>query len=172
MPPAQFKLRPLSAADDALLREYLRLALFVPVSCPSLPHSVLDLPEIARYVVGWGRVGDLGLLAQEGRSGCDVGAAWLRLWPTNETGYGFVDSRTPELSMAVRPEWRGRGVGTLLLERLLREADQRHAAVSLSVSDENPAIRLYERFGFVAIGSSGGSTTMRRIRPEHGGRDA
>jgi GNAT superfamily N-acetyltransferase len=44
-------------------------------------------------------------------------------WPAGETGCGFVDSETPELSVAVRPEYRGRGIGTLLLRRLLAEAD-------------------------------------------------
>lgn len=165
------EMRLLTPADEALLRDYLHLALFVPAGQPPLPSSVLALPEIARYAAGWGRVGDSGLVAYESQSGRDVGAAWLRLWPTGEVGYGFVDSRTPELSMAVRPEWRGRGVGTLMLKRLLVEADHRHAAVSLSVSDANPAVRLYERCGFVPVKSSSGSTTMCRLRPAQCGGD-
>jgi ribosomal-protein-alanine N-acetyltransferase len=48
-------------------------------------------------------------------TGDPIGAAWLRLWSKDEQGYGFVDVHTPELSMAVRPEFRGQGIGTLLL---------------------------------------------------------
>ncbi len=71
---------------------------------------------------------------------------------------------TPELAIAVWPHWRGRGVGTGLLRALLETADERYAAVSLSVSRENPARRLYERFGFETVAEAGTSLTMRRGR--------
>ena len=158
------RLRPLTANDGALLRGYLYEALFVPDGAPPLPRETIDRPEVARYVDGWGRPGDAGWLALEGSSGADVGAAWLRLWQAHETGYGFVDLDTPELSVAVRPDWRGRGVGTQLLERLVREADQRHGAISLSVSKANPAVRLYRRLGFEVHAEPGDSLTMRRAR--------
>jgi ribosomal protein S18 acetylase RimI-like enzyme len=44
---------------------------------------------------------------------------------------------------------------------LLDRASQRHRAVSLSVSLDNPAVALYQRFGFRAIAESGGTLTMR-----------
>jgi GNAT superfamily N-acetyltransferase len=158
-------MRALTPADEALLRDYLYLALFVPPDQPAWPRAVIEQPDIARYVAGWGRAGDRGVLACEEQSGRDQGAAWLRLWPPGEAGYAFVDHATPELSMAVRPECRGQGIGTALLRRLLAEADGHHSAVSLSVSDGNPAGRLYAREGFVPIASKNGSTTMRRARP-------
>jgi ribosomal protein S18 acetylase RimI-like enzyme len=70
---------------------------------------------------------------------------------------------TPELSIAVRPEYRGCGVGTRLLEQLLVAADREYDAVSLSVSDGNPAVSLYRRAGFMCVSTSGGSSTMRRV---------
>ena len=66
--------------------------------------------------------------------------------------------------MAVRPEWRGRGVGTRLLEGLLRRADRTHERVSLSVSLLNPAMRLYRRFGFVPVTNDAVATIMVRNR--------
>jgi GNAT superfamily N-acetyltransferase len=66
--------------------------------------------------------------------------------------------------MAVLPEYRGQGVGTRLLGELLRLADGRYGAVSLSVSAENPAVRLYRRWGFREAGNSGSSLTMVRSR--------
>jgi Acetyltransferases len=64
--------------------------------------------------------------------------------------------------MAVLPEYRGRGIGTLLLRTLMQSLkDQGIGAVSLSVDVRNPARRLYERFGFYEIDLTGRSMTMR-----------
>jgi len=163
----QVELRSLGAGDEALLWDYLYLALFVPPGGVSFPREVIRDPAIARYVAGWGRMGDAGLLATDRAGGRDVGAAWLRIWPVGERGYGFVDHATPELSMAVRPECRGRGVGSRLLRSLLEGAERRYPAVSLSVSNANPAIRLYERCGFEVVVVAGDSTVMRRRSPRY-----
>lgn len=158
------ELHTLAHREVELVRDYLYLAIYVPEGEAPPPRSVLEYPDIARYVEGWGRAGDLGLVAREPSNGRDVGAAWLRLWRRNDAGYGFVDEDTPELSMAVRPDWRGKGIGARLLSGLLCLADAEYEAVSLSVSDGNPARRLYERAGFVAVATTGDSTTMVRHR--------
>jgi ribosomal protein S18 acetylase RimI-like enzyme len=66
------------------------------------------------------------------------------------------------LTIALAPEFRGRGIGTELLSRLMAEAKNRYHAVSLSVSADNPALRLYRRFGFEIVASSGYSLTMMK----------
>ncbi len=76
-------------------------------------------------------------------------------------GYGFVDEETPELSIAVVPSRRGKGIGDELLDALLEQARaDGFTQVSLSVEPDNPALRLYERHGFEKVGESGGSATM------------
>ena len=62
-----------------------------------------------RYVRAWGRSGDTAVIALE--EGFPVGAAWFRLFPASEPGYGFVDEQTPELAIAVVPSKRGHGIG-------------------------------------------------------------
>lgn len=59
-----------------------------------------------------------------------------------------------EFGMSTAQQWRGRGVGTRLLERLLEWAREQHMErVELRVFSNNTgAIRLYERFGFVTEG--------------------
>jgi len=118
----------------------------------------LARPELAHYVTGWPRPGDMGIVAEDGPP---VGAAWLRLLPEQDPGYGFVDEETPELSIGVVPTQRGRGIGLLLLEALIEAARaQRYQALSLSVEPDNPARRLYERHGFQVTGTVDGSLTM------------
>jgi len=90
-----------------------------------------------------------------------VGAAWVRLLPESDPGYGFVDAATPELCMGVVPAWRGRGVGSRLLQVLIEDARERGlTSLSLSVEPDNFARRLYERVGFRQVDEVSGSLTM------------
>ena len=57
-----------------------------------------DLP-VYRYVANWGRRGDAGFVAFDGLN--PYGAAWYRLFTEKEPGFGFVDERAPELTIAV-----------------------------------------------------------------------
>jgi ribosomal protein S18 acetylase RimI-like enzyme len=109
-------------------------------------------PVLARYVEGWPRRSDLGVVASDDDTGEAVGAAWLRLLTGDAKGFGYVDDETPELAIAVAPRRRGRGVGERMLRELLDAAAGTFAAVSLSVRADNPALRLYERVGFQVVG--------------------
>jgi GNAT superfamily N-acetyltransferase len=133
-------------------------ALVLPVA------DALAIPEIARYIEGWGRPGDRGLVAEDG--GERLGAAWYRTFTASDAGYGFVADDTPELAIAVVERARGTGVGASLLEALASSAASSGVpALSLSVSAGNPARRLYERAGFVEVGRDGGGsiTMLRRL---------
>ena len=150
--------RLLRIEDEPFLWEMLYLALYVPAGYPPFPLTILQQPEISRYVVGWGRVGDLGLMAMaESRP---VGAAWLRLLVGDQRGFGYVDEQTPELSVALLPAYRGQGIGRQLLTQLLAVAAPHYSAISLSVSRANPAGQLYRRLGFVTVAESDDSQTM------------
>ncbi len=154
-------IRDATAGDEAFLREMLFLAPFVPPGTDPLPRLDRDDPALTHYVDGYGRAGDLGVIASD--DGTDVGAAWVRLLTSDDAGYGYVDEVTPELTIAVVPERRGRGVGTRLMEELLARTSNEYRAVSLSCDPVNPAMRIYERLGFTAVGVSGTSITM--VRP-------
>ena len=127
---------------------------------PPFPRDVINQPEIAKYVREWGRAGDIGFVAVDLSSGESIGAAWLRLFTGDERGYGYVDDETPELGIAVLPDYRGQGVGTDLLRRLLRSAGEVYRSVCLSVSVDNPAVRFYERAGFERVCECGATLTM------------
>ena len=135
-------------------------SLYQPNGSVPLSPDVVTRPELAKYVSDWGRDGDLGFVAVNVASDRPVGAAWLRVFSAGARGYGFVDDETPELGIAVLPHHRGRGVGTALLLRLLQTAGGTYKSLTLSVSTNNPAVRLYERLGFRPVGKSGTSVTM------------
>lgn len=111
------------------------------------PELTLQHPEAARYHQGWGRPGDLGVLAT--LDDAVGGVAYCRLFTEDDHGHGYIDDDTPELAVAVHEDHRGRGLGALLMTELARVA---HGAgfprLSLSVDTENPARRLYERLSY------------------------
>jgi GNAT superfamily N-acetyltransferase len=116
---------------------------------------------LAVYVEDWGREGDMGVIAED-EAGRPVGAAWHRLFTAGRHGYGFLGPAIPEVTVAVVPHARGRGVGTALLEELAALARARgHQALSLSVEEDNPAVRLYRRLGYRPAGRVGNAVTMR-----------
>src|SRR5262245_15513391 len=90
--------------DEPFLREMLYHSLYVPHGCAPFATDVATRPEIAKYVEGSGRPGDLGVIAGDPVSGDAVGAAWLRVFTASDKGYGHVDDNIPELGIAVLPE--------------------------------------------------------------------
>jgi ribosomal protein S18 acetylase RimI-like enzyme len=66
-------------------------------------------------------------------------------------GRFYVDRRADTfliVDLALLPEWRGRGIGTALIEALFAEARRADKGVGISVEKFNPAQRLYRRLGF------------------------
>ncbi len=160
------QIRGLTRADEALLWEAVYHAIYVPGGQSPPPRTIIEDPNVARYVSCWGRRGDFGVAAETGALRRSIGACWLRLWTAADRGYGYVDEATPELSLSVWPGHRARGIGTRLLKAALAKAEQHFPAVSLSVNSVNPAVRLYERLGFERVDVQGSSLVMlRRAAP-------
>jgi ribosomal protein S18 acetylase RimI-like enzyme len=146
-------IRQAGAQDLPFLRDMLRHAYYARWG------NEADVP-LERYVAGWGRRGDTALVAIDQFQ--PVGAAWYRLFPKAEPGYGFVDEETPELTIAVVPSRRGKGLGEQLLAALLEQAQKSEfSGVSLSVEADNPALHLYEKHGFHQIGARAGALVMK-----------
>lgn len=120
-------------------------AIFLPPGVMPPPRKVVELPELQPYIADFGKDGDFCLCAVQGTQ--VIGAAWCRYLQ----GYGSVEDM-PELAVSLLPSFRGKGIGTVLLEKFLEEIKQRNLpGISLSVQKENPAHRLYERLGFEIV---------------------
>ncbi len=160
---AAVTIRPATPQDEPILRRHLvQAASWDPTRTPRSAEDTLADDHNARYVEGWGRNGDFGVVAEDAATR-PLGAAWCRLLPAARPGYGFVADDIPELSIAVLAERRGQGIGARLLAAIELEAIRRGVrAVSLSVELPNPAMRLYERSGYAVVEVAAGAATMLR----------
>lgn len=164
MPPS-FQVRPAVQSDGAFLGDMVVEAANWRPGAARPRHEVLTSPEHSRYVAGWMRPGDAGFVAVDAQ-GEPIGAAWYRLLPRTDPGFGYVATGVPELIIGVRPIWRAHGVGRLLLQRLCDHArDQGFGRISLSVERGNFATTLYRSEGFAVTQSGMGRDTMvKRLR--------
>ncbi|MFT7764332.1 GNAT family N-acetyltransferase [Clavibacter tessellarius] len=153
-------IRPARADDLPFLEDLLLASMDWRDDGAMTRERMLATPELAHYVAGWPRVGDVGVVAE--LAGRPVGAAWARLFADDDRGYGFVATDVPELGMALVPSARGRGLGRRMLGELVAAVRASGApAVSLSVEDGNDRARaLYASLGFVPAGREGGSDVL------------
>jgi ribosomal protein S18 acetylase RimI-like enzyme len=145
------KIRPATGDDIPILSDMLFEAGAVSEKVREMgKEKALEMPAMILFLENFGRAkGDFGFIAETGDKNL-IGAVWARLFSAENKGYGFVAADIPELAVAVAPEFRGQGAGTKLLEQLITEARSlKLPALSLSVYRKNPALRLYERLGFV-----------------------
>lgn len=62
----------------------------------------------------------------------------------------------------VSPECQNRGIGSKVLQALLKDWERTAKPVVLTVLKNNPARHLYERHGFIVVGEVGVKLRMRR----------
>lgn len=162
---ATFTLRPAAQADGAFLGDMVVEAANWNPGAARPKHQVLTHPEHNRYIAGWMRPGDAGFIALDGH-GEPMGAAWYRMLPRTDPGFGYVGTGVPELIIGVRPIWRAHGVGRALMQRLCEQArTQGFARISLSVERGNFAQQLYRSEGFAVTQAGHGRDTMvKRLR--------
>ena len=147
-----YAIRPLTTADEPILREILYQALHTSEGGP--PRDAVKRPEFARYVDGWGRPDDAGFVAHDTKNGQLLGAVWIRRLSDQPDA-------PPDLAFGVKPGLRRRGIGAALLTQLVK-AYPEQSTISIRASANNPAVHLYERFGFKIVKENKHSVTMRR----------
>ncbi len=140
-------IRELREAEYPLLNEFLYKAIFIPAGMAPPPRSIVYNPELQVYLSGFGtQPADKSLAAEV--DGAVVGAVWARIMDD----YGHVDDETPSLAISLHQEYRGLGIGTKLMGRmlvLLAECGYRRA--SLAVQKANYAVKLYQKLGFEIV---------------------
>ena len=79
------------------------------------------------------------------KDGKPIGRFWVDEWRDQ---IRLVD-------IALMPEARGSGVGTMLVREVLERGRKGGKPVTIHVEGYNPALRLYERLGFVKVDTNG-----------------
>jgi putative acetyltransferase len=145
---------------------------------PGVQPSLLQTPYTSEQVwqERWSKApdtnsGELSLLAFDGER--LVGSAGL-----HPVGPQVRRRHAMMLGIGVHPDAHGRGVGSALMDALMRQADDWLGVLRIELTvfaDNAPAIRLYERFGFEHEGRLRGyalrdgryvdAFTMARLHP-------
>ena len=104
-------------------------------------------PGLQVYITDFGkRKDDIAFVAEIG--GKVTGAVWARIMDD----YGHIDDSTPSLAISLYKEYRGRGMGTAMLQEMLSALRQRgYERTSLAVQKANYAVKMYRKAGFEVV---------------------
>lgn len=146
--------REIKEAEFPVLADLLYEAIFLDEKegTDPLPKDIINDPGISIYIEAFGtEKGDHCYVADY--KGWILGAVWTRILAGDIKGYGNVDVETPELSISMFKEYRNLGIGTLLVDCMLKCLKQnKYKRVSLSVNKANYAVEMYKKTGFKIIG--------------------
>ncbi|MFC6646291.1 GNAT family N-acetyltransferase [Granulicella cerasi] len=148
-PEIAFELRTATDEDEEFLA-----ALFREVNAPQYAALALPAEALEQLLAMQHKAQVVGYTTQFPQSIHSI------LWAGEERiGRTYVH-RTPErmllVDIALREEFRGCGIGSRVLRNLIATAERVKLPVQLTVRFDNPARRLYERFGFVQTGPGDG----------------
>ncbi len=135
-------------------------AIFIPEGHAPLPKEVIKDKSLFKYIENWKKDKfDIALVVEIDNK--LVGAIWGRLLTNENKGFGYIDDNTPELSMAVKSEYRNQGIGTELIKAIATEYEKIGVKyLSLSVDKANIASNLYKRLGCEIVEETDTSWTM------------
>ena len=137
-------LRDIKENEYCLLKDFLYEAIFIPEGVEPPAREIIEKPELKLYYENFGTgEADNCIVADDNNR--VVGAVWTRIM----NDYGHVDDHTPSFAISLYKEYRGNGIGTKMMERMLEKLRQQgYKKASLAVQKENYAVKMYENSGF------------------------
>jgi ribosomal protein S18 acetylase RimI-like enzyme len=119
------------------------LGIYTYESKPSLADEAALFGAVWKKVLAGDHVGAVG----------EDGGKLIGLCTISRKGQHLEDRHAGILGIAVHPNWRGRGLGSMLLAHALKRCEGKFEIVQLAVTEKNlQAQALYRRFGFVESG--------------------
>lgn len=157
------RLRESKPSDMQFMREMLYEAVFWRPNPkkPALEEGLAN-PIARNALVDWGkRDGDAAVVAL--LDSTPVGAAWYRFYTDDNCIRGYMDETVPVIVIAVHENYRRQGIGEKMIAWLIEHASKRNIQkLSLMVSKDNHALRLYRKCGFQEYADKGDSLLMLR----------
>lgn len=145
-----YTIRAITDKEYPLLEDFLYEAIFIPQGVEPPPQSITNNAELQVYVKDFGKYPDDRCLVAE-VGGKVVGAVWIRIM----NDYGHIDDETPSFAISLYKEYRGHGIGTALMEKMLDILrENNYAKASLAVQKANYAVKMYKKVGFEVISES------------------
>lgn len=142
-----YTIRIIKDDEYALLNDFLYEAIYVEEEELLPPKSIINLPELQVYVSDFGKKeDDICLVVEIDKK--VVGAVWVRVM----NDYGHIEDGVPSLAISLYKEYRGYGIGSDLMKRMIEELkDRKYKKVSLSVQKANYAVNMYKKVGFEIV---------------------
>lgn len=144
------KVRKWKDGEQAFLEDFLYEAIFIPEGVEAPSREIIRLPELQVYITDFGKKpDDICFLAEV--DGKVAGAVWVRVMED----YGHLEEGVPSFAISLYKEYRGKGIGTELMKRMLQELAQRgYEKASLAVQKANYAVKMYQKVGFEIVGEN------------------
>jgi ribosomal protein S18 acetylase RimI-like enzyme len=150
------RLRPATLEDEPFLRHLFASTRADELSLMACDESQKEMfitmqfnGQKQQYAMTYPQADHSVILLNEGRVGRMIVAS-------SEAAISLVD-------IALLPKYRNAGIGSRLIQDLLKEAATARKAVRLSVFASSPAIRLYERLGFSRAGGDAAYLEMKWV---------
>ena len=142
-----YKIRKIEKNEYELLNIFLYEAIFIPKRMEKPPKDIIKNKELQVYVEDFGTNKDDNCLVAEYKNKI-IGACWTRIM----NDYGHIDNETPSFAISLYEEYRGKGIGTDLMLKMLELLKQKgYKKASLAVQKENYAVKMYKKVGFEII---------------------
>ncbi|MBQ8195440.1 MAG: GNAT family N-acetyltransferase [Oscillospiraceae bacterium] len=143
----EYLIRPIRKDEYSLLEDFIYEAIFIPEGVEPPPRSIIENDDIQVYIKDFGSSKHDRCFVAEVDSKV-VGAAWVRIMDD----YGHVDDETPSFAISLYKEYRGHGIGTEMMKRMLSELKENgYRRASLAVQKANYAVRMYLAVGFEIV---------------------
>lgn len=138
--------REIKPEEYYLLEDFLYEAIFIPKGYNKPSRDIINNKELQVYIKDFGKKDDNCIVALIDNK--IVGACWTRIM----NDYGHIDDSIPSLAISLYEEYRGKGIGTKLIEEMLKLLKEKmYKKVSLSVQKENYAVNMYKKAGFKIV---------------------
>ena len=144
-------IREIRTEELDILDELMYQSIYQPEGSKPIPREVTKIPEVNIYIDAFGSKKDDYCLVAELEERI-IGAVWVRILADEIKGYGNIDDQTPEFAISLFKEYRNKGIGTLLMQKMIEYLKGKgYAQISLSVQKQNNAVRMYQNLGFEII---------------------